>query len=87
MRLYPTLKLLKIVATNDKTVLPDREKNIALVMYHYPAYIFIVQEISQYCFSQEHSLKVINNIKDIDPVYVWSYNSNFCSLATENTIN
>lgn len=44
--LYRSLKVLKMVAANDRTVLPGREKNIALVIYNYPAYILIVQEIA-----------------------------------------
>ena len=43
--LYRALKVLKLVASNDRLVLPGREKNVAQVIYHYPAYILIVQEI------------------------------------------
>lgn len=41
--LYRSLKVLKMVACNDRSVLPGREKNVALVIFHYPAYILIVQ--------------------------------------------
>lgn len=47
--LYRSLKVLKMVAQNDRSVLPGREKNIALVIYKHPAYILIVQEISEAC--------------------------------------
>lgn len=43
INLYRSLKILKIVANNDKTVLPSRQKNIGLVIYNYPAYILIIQ--------------------------------------------
>lgn len=45
INLYRSLKVIKMVARNDRSVLPSREKNIALVMYNHPAYILIVQEI------------------------------------------
>lgn len=52
INLYRSLKILKMVSNNDRTVLPGRQKNIALVIYNYPAYILIIQEISELCYDQ-----------------------------------
>jgi hypothetical protein len=43
INMHRTLKLLKIVAGSDRSVLPGREKNIALVIYQVPPTLLMVQ--------------------------------------------
>ena len=45
INLYRSLKLLRLVAINDKSVLPGREKNISMVILNCPAYIIMIQSI------------------------------------------
>lgn len=83
--LYKALKVLKIVSTHDRTVLLNREKNISTVIYTHPQYIPIVREISENCYDSDYCPKIIANVKDTDPLFLWSYNSAFCQLSSQAT--
>lgn len=45
INLYRSLKLLKLVATEDKTIVCGREKTLALAIYNCPACVLLMQAI------------------------------------------
>lgn len=84
--LYRALKVLKLVASNDRTVLIGRQKNISTVIYTHSRYLIVAKEISQACYDHDYCQKLWNQPIDVDSVYVWSYNQNFSSSATQREI-
>lgn len=48
--LYKAVKLIKIIAKTEKTVLREREKALALVVFTYEDYATVVEDICAKCF-------------------------------------
>ena len=48
--LYKALKLLNLISESDRSILFNREKYLAPIIYQHHIYIPILQEISEQCF-------------------------------------
>ncbi len=76
--LYKALKFLKLVSYADRTVVRERERPLARVVFLYDQYTPIVEELCAKCYDQDYSNEIYQKIKydtdDIDFTYVWSYN-------------
>lgn len=83
--LYKGLKLIKLISNNDRTVLINREKNLSTVVYAHSRYTIIIREITEACFDTDYCKRLLGSL-DVDSVFVWSFNNNFCGLATRKTI-
>ena len=83
--LYKSIKLLKALSNAERTLLRDREKSLALIVYTYDDYIPVIEEICSKCYDQEYCQQIdakkrYDNIS-IDQPYLWSYTE---SYATKN---
>jgi hypothetical protein len=82
LNLYRAIKLLKVIATAERTLLKDREKSFALIIYTYDEYIPIIEEICNKCYDSEYGQSIDGKRKfdqnTIDQPYLWSYTESFC---------
>lgn len=75
--LYKSIKLLKVVSNAERTILREKEKALALIIYTYEDYIPVIEEICSKCYDQEYSQAIDARRKydqtTIDQPYLWSY--------------
>lgn len=89
--LYKSIKLLKVVSKAERTLLKDREKSLALIIYTYEDYIPVVEEICARCYDQEYAMEIDNKRRydqtTIDQPYLWSYTEAYVTRAlSEETV-
>lgn len=80
-----------MVANADGTLLRDKEKSLALVVYTYEDYVPLIEGIIAKCYDQEYCSAIDNRKKydqaSIDQLYLWSYLELFClNNLSESTI-
>ena len=90
--LYKAIKLLKIVSVAESTLLRDKEKGLALVIYTYDDYVPVVEGIIAGCYDNDYC-QVIDSkrtfdVNSLDQPYLWSYLEIFCvNNLSEETVN
>lgn len=50
LHLYKSIKLLKVIANAERSILKDKEKPFALIIYAYEDYIPVIEEICSKCY-------------------------------------
>ena len=74
--LYKAIKLLKVVSSAENTLIREKEKSLALVIYTYEDYIPVIEGIMGKCYDSEYSETICRNKLDLnvlDQLYLWSY--------------
>lgn len=74
--LYKAIKLLKVVSSAENSLIREKEKSLALVIYTYEDYIPVIEGIMGKCYDSDYSENVCRNKLDmnvLDQLYLWSY--------------
>jgi hypothetical protein len=83
--LYKSIKLLKVVSAAERTLLREREKALALIIYTYEDYIPVLEEICSRCYDHEYCQAIDSRRRydqtSIDQPYLWSYTEPFTTRA------
>jgi hypothetical protein len=82
------LKFLKLISNADKTVVRDREKPFANIIFKYDEYIPIVEELCNKCYDEDYWSELFlkkckYDTADIDFIYVWSLSEKFVKLVPQ----
>ena len=89
--LYKAIKLLKVISSAESTLLRDKEKGLALVIYTYDDYVPVVEGIIAACYDHDYCQAIDNkktfDVNSLDQPYLWSYLEMFClANLSEETV-
>lgn len=54
--LYKSIKLIKAVSRAERSLLREREKSLALIIYTHEDYIPVIEEICARCYDHEYAV-------------------------------
>lgn len=78
--LYKSIKIVKVISNAERSILRDREKVLAAVVFNYDDYIPIVSDICTKCYDGQYCSQIqqVLRLETIDQLYLWSFVQPFC---------
>ena len=83
--LYKCIKLVKVISNAERSILRDREKVLAAVVFNYDDYVPIVSDVCSKCYDGHYCSQIQQVLRHetLDQLYLWSFVQPFCKEVLE----
>ena len=87
LSLYKCIKLIKVIANAERSILRERERTLSIIIYTYEEYIPIISDVCLKCYDNQYCHQIDQQLanESIDQIYLWSYTQPFCKEVLSQT--